>query len=260
MLTTGTNNYLDYKKAIKKEGYNYEEHNAMVSHNMTDKEAKTILGSLATISIIFGIILVYRTDILVLFLGAISFLIGILYSYSRISINSTPFGELFSGFFMGFVIFFISIYIHNQNIVNIFIDGWTIGIITDSLSIIKIFMASIPLFAGISNIMLANNICDIEDDLSNNRHTMPIVLGKKIALIIFEMAYYIAFTSIIINVLMDILPIYSLLILWIFPFVYRNIKIFRKIQSKKDTFSLSVQNFLMISILYVLSLIAALFF
>jgi len=45
-----------------------------------------------------------------------------------------------------------------------------------------IFIVSIPTIGCIANIMLANNICDVEADIANNRFTQPYYLGRENAL------------------------------------------------------------------------------
>ncbi len=51
------------------------------------------------------------------------------------------------------------------------------------IEFIVICLVSIPMIVGIANIMLANNICDLEEDIANKRHTLPYYIGKKNAII-----------------------------------------------------------------------------
>ncbi len=121
--------------------------------------------------------------------------------------------------------------------------------------IISIFIISIPLIVGIANIMLANNICDIEDDFINRRFTLPIYIGKEKALIIFKYLYYIGFIGIVTGVIFKSLPIISLLSLLVFIPINKNIKSFYKVQSKKDTFILAVKNFILLNITYIVTIV-----
>ena len=52
-----------------------------------------------------GVSLVFRTDLLVLFLGIICFIIGVFYTYGPIPLSRLPLGEIFSGLTMGFGIY-----------------------------------------------------------------------------------------------------------------------------------------------------------
>lgn len=262
MATTAINNYIDYKSAIKTEGYNYESHNAIVSYNLKESSVVITIISLLIIASISGLLLFINTNILVLLIGMASFLVGILYSFGPLPISRTPLGEIFSGFFMGFVIFFLAVYIHifGQNIVDLTLAYGKLSLVIKVLPTIIIFLISIPLINGIANIMLANNICDIEDDISNNRHTLAIYLGKKRALRLFSALYYLAYLDLILLVLLKAVPIISLITLITIIPVTKNLKLFYKLQTKKDTFMLAVKNFLLINIMYILSFVLALIF
>jgi 1,4-dihydroxy-2-naphthoate octaprenyltransferase len=113
---------------------------------------------------------------------------------------------------------------------------------------------------GIANIMLANNICDIDDDIENKRYTLPIYIGREKSLGLFKFLYYISYLSIIISVIIGILPYYSLAALISFFAVRKNISLFYLKQSKKDTFVLSVKNFALINYSLAASLLIAFIF
>ena len=91
--------------------------------------------------------------------------------------------------------------------------------------------------------MLANNICDIEDDIANRRYTLPVNVGRDNALQLFKFIYYIGYFAVVLAVLAGALPLISLVVLVTLVVVNKNIKTFFKLQTKKDTFILSVQNF-----------------
>lgn len=249
MATTAINNYCDYKKAHKREGFGYEEHNAIVAHGLRENMVKGIIASLLIIATIFGLTLVYRTSVILLFLGAISFGVGVVYSFGPIPISRTPFGELFSGFFMGVLIVFISIYIHiwDSSILTLNLNGTFFEMSGDYLEILKIFIFSIPLFGGISNIMLANNICDIDDDIANKRYTLPIYIGKKASLNLFRLIYVVSYLSLAISISIGLEPLLNIGVLMTAIIVKKHIEEFFKTQSKKETFVLSVKNFIIIN-------------
>ncbi|RCW51429.1 MULTISPECIES: 1,4-dihydroxy-2-naphthoate polyprenyltransferase [unclassified Halanaerobium] len=257
MATTAINNYQDYKKAQQKKGYNYESHNAVVKYNLSVKNVKIVIGSLLTAASAFGVLLFLNTDIVVLLLGVISFLIGILYTCGPIPISRTPAGEIFSGFLMGFLIPMLTIYIHNMSLINIFTEGVFFTVQFNWIEILKIFLATFPLTAGIANIMLANNICDIEDDLENNRYTLPIYIGRDKSLKLFKIFYYLCYLFILITAVFKIVPFYSLLTFVTIPAVVKNINYFLQKQDKKETFILSIKNFIIINYSYIISFLIA---
>ncbi len=256
MVTTAINNYYDYKRAIKTKGYNYETHNAIVGHGLSERTVVSTIFILLAIATVFGILLYLNTDIIILLLGLTSFGIGVLYSFGPLPISRTPLGEMFSGFFMGFIILFISTYVHiyDLNIVSLTYNDGFIDMRINVLEIAYIFLISIPTIIGIANIMLANNICDMEDDIENNRYTLPIYLGKDKALQLFKWLYYFAYVDIMLLVIFKIVPIAFLILLLTLIIVNKNIRVFYNKQSKKETFILAVANFLIMSISYIIVL------
>ncbi|WP_425447428.1 1,4-dihydroxy-2-naphthoate polyprenyltransferase [Dethiothermospora halolimnae] len=262
MSTTAINNYMDYKKAEKTHGYNYESHNAVVKYRLPEKVVVSTIIILLMVAMLLGILLFINTNILVLIIGGISFAVGILYSFGPVPISRTPFGEIFSGFFMGFVIVFLSVYIHvyDSNIVNLAYLWGFVNLSIDIKEVVYILLISVPTVLGISNIMLANNLCDIEDDILNNRYTLPVYIGKDKGLLVFKILYYIIFIIILTLIVLRVIPIISLISLLTFIPVNKNIKSFYQKQTKKDTFILAVKNFIIINIIYIITITIAIIF
>jgi 1,4-dihydroxy-2-naphthoate polyprenyltransferase len=262
MTTTALNNYIDYKKAIKKHGFGYESHNAIVSYNLKEGTVVFVISIMIAIAVIAGIMLYANTGFVVLLLGAISFGIGILYSFGPIPISRTPFGELFSGFTMGFVITFLAAYIHLKGFgfIAFFYQGGMLSISLNLPELLQMMLISVLPICGIANIMLANNICDIEDDVANRRYTLPVYIGREKALRLFKFIYYIGYLAVVIALLLGIVPILSALVLLTLIPVNKNIKAFYKLQTKKETFALAVKNFIVCNIAFVFSIVLGIVF
>jgi 1,4-dihydroxy-2-naphthoate octaprenyltransferase len=250
MTTTALNNYIDYKKAIKKHGFGYETHNAIVSYKLKEGTVVAVIASMLAIAVIAGVLLYLNTGFVVLLLGAISFAIGILYSFGPIPISRTPFGEIFSGFTMGFVITFLATYIHVKELGFIMFSyhGGMLNISLNLLELLYMAIISVLPICGIANIMLANNICDIEDDVINRRYTLPVYVGKEKALLLFKLIYYTGYLAVIIALVLGIIPALSVLVLATFIIVNKNIKEFYRLQTKRDTFVLAVKNFVICNV------------
>ncbi|MEO3945958.1 1,4-dihydroxy-2-naphthoate polyprenyltransferase [Gorillibacterium sp. CAU 1737] len=253
MATTAINNYMDYKKALKTTGYGYESHNAIVRDRLSERSVVLAILALLAIAALSGLVLVWNSDPLVFFLGGLSFLVGILYSFGPIPISRMPLGELFSGLFMGFVLLFISVFIQTDSGQLALLDLSSIGEGTVSLQlqlieILAVAGISIPTIAGIANIMLANNICDMEEDLENRRYTLPQYIGKKNALRLFKGIYYVSYVDIPILFFLGVPPYLLLLIVLTVIPLRSNIKRFEEQQVKAITFSLSVKTFLILSV------------
>lgn len=245
MTTTAVNNYMDFKNARKKSGYGYEKHNAIVRDNIRESTAVVVIFVLLAIAVAAGIALFLRTNVVVLLIGAVSFTVGILYSAGPIPISRTPFGEIFSGMFMGFLIPFLSVYIHitDSDLISLLLEKTVFTFQIDLWEVFSLFLCSVPAVTGIANIMLANNICDMEDDLENRRYTLALYIGKKKALIVFKGLYYTAFLAVILAMVLRIIPITGLLFFLTLIPLQKNIRIFDQKQSKAETFGLAVHNF-----------------
>ncbi len=249
MATTALNNYMDFRKAVKTHGFNYEEHNAIVKFGLDPKKVVQTIMMLACGSAILGIVLYARTDIIVLLLGMISFFFAAIYTWGPFPISRTPFGEIISGGVMGGIITFISLYIHihDLGLLSFEYGRGRVSISFDFMEIVGIIILCLPLIAGIANIMLANNICDMEDDFENRRFTLPLVIGKHKALSLFSGLYYGGYLSIVAGVFAGWLPWTCLLVLVTLIPLRRNLQKFRSVQTKAETFITSVQNFIMIA-------------
>ncbi len=256
MFTTGLNNRQDHARAKKREGYNFERHNAIVHYSLSATTVDATLGLLFTLAVAAGIGLVIVTDWLVLLMGAAAFTIGLLYSAGPMPVSRTPLGEAASGIAMGFGIPFLACYIHLEPGTLFSLSANWSGLNLDLpwLPLLGILSVSAQCACCIANIMLANNLCDVEDDLVNHRYTLPVTAGKVWGMRLFHFLYLIAALAIPVAVVLGAAPWLSLAGLLVVPKVWRNLASFRKIQTKKDTFGLSVQNFLLLCLPLALTL------
>lgn len=258
MATTAINNYYDFKKASKKHGYGYETHNAIVHYKLKESTVVATIIILLVLAASGGIALVTQTGLLVFLLGGLSFLIGILYSFGPIPISRMPLGELLSGLFMGFVIIFISAYIHtdDQVVALLIKEGW-VNLHINIVEVIYLFWFSVPAILGIAGIMLANNICDIDEDMENRRYTLPVYIGRKNALLLFKSLYYASYLDLIVLLMMGVNPILVILVLVTLIPLRRNIALFSQKQEKASTFILAVKNFVIMNVTRIIVLVVA---
>lgn len=260
MATTAINNYCDFRKAHKDFVKSHESENAIVEYNLTKSQTLSVIFILLGIATIFGIALTLRTNLVVFLIGAVSFFIGVFYTFGPIPISRMPLGELFSGFFMGFVIFFLSIYIHifDKNIISLAYKNGIIYFGINVVEILYIFLVSLPLIVGIANIMFANNICDLKKDILNKRFTLAYYLGKDTSLKLFRLLYYIGYADIVILLMLKLLPIWSLLSLATLISVNKNINTFCDRPVKSETFVLAVKNFVLMNLSQILIILITL--
>lgn len=97
----------------------------------------------------------------------------------------------------------------------------------------KVLLTSgIAVFA-IGNIMLANNLCDADEDKTLNRKTIVFYFGKPVMLRVFVFDIVAGYLCLIVSVALGYLPVMSLLVLLSIPIIYRNTKVFMTKQVKK---------------------------
>ena len=235
LTTTAINNYIDSK-------------NNQQTLPFKRKVAIVIIFIMLGVSALLGLYLAYLTDIVVLLLGGLCFLCGVFYTFGPVPFSRQPWGEILSGIFYGFFIPFIVLYI-NMPKGNYLIFNWNLQTINLELQIFPILIVmllSVIPVCTTANIMLANNICDLQEDILIKRYTLPYYLGVKKALYLFAMIYYGTYLAVIAMVILKILsPILLLSLLSIIP-VQGNINTFFKQQDKGITFVTSIKNYVII--------------
>lgn len=249
LVVTAMNNYYDYRKAVRTHGYGYEEHNAIVKHGLKEWIVVLIIVLLFATAVTAGILLVFETGPLVLLLGFLSFGVGILYSFGPIPISRMPLGELFSGLFMGFVITFVATYIQvpTDTVASLkYAEGW-FDLHVNGLEVLLILLVSVPAVASIANIMLANNISDMEEDVENSRYTLPVYIGRPGALKLFAAIYYVSYLDMFVLLGLGVHPLLLLPILATLIPLRKNIRAFSEDPSKRRTFVLAVKNFVLLT-------------
>ena len=260
MATTVMNNLMDYIKA-KNEIYRQEE-NIIGTSSLTVKQAEMIFGSLVGVATIIGIILVLRTNIILLFVGALCFIIGIFYTFGSIPISRMPLGEVLSGVTMGFGIFWIVIFLNSPEASFAWM-GLDQGMLVVRLALLdhfKVALLSLPLVCTIANIMLSNNLCDLETDITNHRYTLVYYIGKATALKLYKGLYLVSFIAMVLAVVFKIAPILMIGTLVVGIPVYKNIQLFLQKQEKRTTFVLAIKNMVMIHVVQMLLLVISVIF
>lgn len=260
MATTGYNHLFDYKRALLKTGYHYEHHNPISSGELKVTSAQIGLMLLVGMGAIAGILLVLRTDMLILILGGLAFGVGLGYSMGPLPLSRTILGELFSGVFMGGLITFISAYIHFDaaQIIRIYNIDQIVTLWINFSLVLPILMISIPLIFLISNIMLANNICDMTEDLINKRYTLPISIGLVNSKRLYFGLVVGAYLALLIGMILKILPFHFALVDLTIPVIWIQTQAFLREPVKSKTFKMAVKNFILFAMAMVLSMILAL--
>lgn len=234
-------NYNDYNHAVDTEDYK-KNTNIIGREKISPRLVLTLILIFSIIAAGIGIYLVTRVGLPLLWMGIFCFAVGILYSSGPFPMNGLPVGEFFSGFTMGFMIMLISVYINKTGS---FDWSWS--------NLLKIWLVALPCELWISNLMLANNICDAQEDEDNHRHTIIHFIGVQQGLNSFTTKNVIAFLAIITAVMARLAPWTMLLTLLIIPFVVKQTKLLYHEQVKKRTFLCAVKILLVGSLAQVIT-------
>ena len=216
-----------------------------------------VIAAMLLASGALGVYLAYLHGFTILFAGAFCVLVGIAYSFGPAPICKSAYGELVSSFTVATVVMFIVTSINDPEFAPlglVFIPSELRLIMDVDLVRLMLFgIVTLPATFTVAGIMLANNICDAEDDRAF-RYTLVHSIGLKNSLRLFACLYYAAYLSIVIASLMRLIPLWCLLTLGTFVPVQKNIRRFLAKQSKRETFALSIKNFAIIVFAYAISM------
>ena len=235
------NNYSDYTRHTATDHYKTKT-NIIGREGLSLILIQRLLIFFLTTSFVIGLVLAWHIGWDVFFLGLLSFSIGIFYSWGPKPLNSLPVGELASGLTMGFLIPLIIIRINSHPL-----PFW------QGQRVLSILLFSLPSVLLIGNVMLANNICDVEEDILNKRHTLVTYIGKKRGLHLFSSTLFIAYLAIILAVIYHLAPWTYALSLFSLPLVLKQYRCFMQKQIKEQTFICAVRILMMISLAQVIT-------
>ncbi|MBO0960279.1 1,4-dihydroxy-2-naphthoate polyprenyltransferase [Neobacillus sp. MM2021_6] len=157
------NEYFDYKRGLDTE-HSVGIGGTIVRDGIKPKTVINLAFGFYGIALLLGVYICANSSWWLAVVGLVCMAVGYFYTGGPFPIAYTPFGELFSGFFMGMLIILISFFIQT-------------GTVT-STSI----LVSVPSMILVGMIMLSNNIRDLDGDKENGRKTVAILLGKKRAI------------------------------------------------------------------------------
>ncbi|ABJ57669.1 1,4-dihydroxy-2-naphthoate polyprenyltransferase [Oenococcus oeni] len=249
MAVDANDNYQDYKRAKRNKTNDFiSKTNVIGVNHLNIHMIGWLVFALIFVSALLGIWLTIRTNWIILVMGLFCFAVGYLYAGGPWPLSSLPIAEFFAGFTMGYMIFLINVFL---NLYSKMTFNW-------SIAIEALLPAGLISFA-ISALLLANNICDEEEDKTLKRHTIVYYLGRSKSLILYDSFYVIGFLLLLFSVILKLQPIASLLTFAIVPLIWHNLVIFHKKQVKKETFILSIKNLLFISVAQTLTVAIGVF-
>lgn len=176
------NEYYDYARGLDNK-HSVGIGGAIVRHGV---KPATVLGlgfGFLGTAVLLGVYISASSSWWIAIVGLISMAAGYFYTGGPYPIAYTPFGEITSGFFMGFVITQIAYFIQTGNI--------------NAISV----LVSIPISILIGAIMLANNIRDLDGDKKSGRKTVAILLGRERAIKLLAGMFIVSYVFILILII-----------------------------------------------------------
>ncbi len=201
------NEYYDYKRGLDHEG-SIGIGGSIVRDGFTPNQVLWIALGMYGVAAALGLYIAASTSWHLLWIGALSMVVGYLYTGGPFPIAYTPFGELVAGLFMGYVIIGISGYIQ-------------VGAVTTELLIV-----SFPMALLIGAILLANNIRDLDNDKVNGRKTIACLVGHRRAVLVLAGFFVTALVGIMVGVVVYGVTPWVLLSLLTVPLMIRAVKRF----------------------------------
>lgn len=232
LAVNGYNQLSDYRRYQNSTTVQDSTNNIIKRFDISIPWAYSVLGILMLIFFISGLYLVYLSGWPLLLLGGSSFLVGYCYSGGPYPLLKTPLGELASGLAMGLNITLLGVYINIYNAPTYDNWFWLVGSIV-----------SLPAVFTIANIMLANNICDKDEDVVIGRKTLAYYLGTKHSLTLLQINYVFSYLGLILSAILGYLPWLIVLSLFTVKSDYQLVQGFVKAPNKVTTFPRNVLMF-----------------
>lgn len=161
MGTTAFNNFFGWLSGTDKKETNKEKDKVIITENVAPLSVFIVGIILWIVALVFSIVLIIKTSLIILPIGIVCVIFAFLYSAGPLPIASTPVGELFAGFFLGFLLVNLSYFCLGGIFTN---TTWLLGL---------------PSYFSTAAILSVNNLCDLEGDRNSGRKTFPILFGLK---------------------------------------------------------------------------------
>lgn len=206
--TNMLNEYFDYIR-----GLDTEESVGIGGTIVRDGIPPSVVRNLAiafyAISVLIGVYICMESSWWVALAGSLSILVSYLYNAGPKPIAYTPFGELFSGLFMGPVIIMIAYFIQ-----------------AGELSLHYMLLSlSVGLLIGAIN--MSNNIRDLDGDKEHGRKTLAILLGRPRAIAFLAGMFAAAFLITFILVSIQMITPWVLIVILSIPKAVQAIRQFQ---------------------------------
>ena len=221
--------YFDYKNG--KDEHFLTVTNTIGRMQLSLPKVRNLMIFMYIISAVPGIFLVMRTGWQVLLLGAIGYFIGIFYTAGPKPLNATGFCELIVSTMISIFIVEVGVYIGSFGQ---FSFTWPVfwTTLAKCLPITFLFFAT----------QLANNTCDLREDLINGRKTLASYLGTKRSLKLLKILTILGYVTPLFLMIFDQISWVVALVVLLTPFLWKNLQIFFNNPDKQKTYMIFIKN------------------
>ncbi|MDR1135135.1 MAG: prenyltransferase [Clostridiales Family XIII bacterium] len=163
------NDYYDFVKGADRLENSDDPTDAILVYNhINPRHVLALAFAFLGFAAILGIYVVYAGGVVPLIAGVIGALVIVAYSAGKSPISYLPFGELASGLVMGGLIPFAVFAAFTR------------------IAEPAVILYSLPCILGVGLVMMTNNLCDIERDIEAGRKTLPVLLGRVKARMLYR--------------------------------------------------------------------------
>lgn len=190
---------------------------SIVRQNISPTVIKKLGLYTITLTFISGLLLAFKVSLWLIPVGITCILIAYFYSAGPRPISRTPFGELASGFSMGFVIVLMSCFIWSHDLY---------------LSMLIPALSSMIL---IGVILQTNSTRDLDNDRAHGRKTLAILIGRTNSIRLMQFWYIAVQIWLLIWIICDVIPVTTLIALLAIIPAAKAIKTFKTYSDAKST-------------------------
>ena len=177
------NDYYDYKKGTDSATDDVDPTDAVLIYNNVNPNCALALAiGMLVAAFLLGGYVIYCAGFIPLLLGIVGAFFVIVYSAGKTPISYLPIGEAVSGIAMGGLIVLACFFVFAGRL-----DA-------------AVLLWALPCIIGIGLIMLTNNTCDIEKDVSAKRRTFSVLVGRARARHTYHICVWVWLLAIVTNV------------------------------------------------------------
>ncbi|RSU13428.1 hypothetical protein CBF27_04425 [Vagococcus acidifermentans] len=223
------NNLKDYHNAS--DAHNYKETSNTIGRYQLPLRLVEMTCLIAIVLFLMcGAYFFFQHHWLLMAVGVIGFGVGVLYSSGPAPLNSLPVSEIIAAGAMGYLVP-LGAFLANQTVAGI-----------DFSVLVNLLLICVVPVMTMFNCLLANNTCDLEEDIVNGRKTLVYYLDKPLAVRFFQLVCVLMFVVPFFLLLTHRIAGLPALLIAYAPIAWRGLQPYYQNQLKRQTFPLVIHH------------------